>query len=325
MTVRENVRSRRVGRSIVLAILVVAGIAGVWLFGEHSLANLGRATLAIGGAGLVAWWSTRRPVAAFGVLFLIASLSGWTIQLPIGNMRLEQPAIAAGLLAMLYARRLPEPEALRRLLPIAVAFAVYMGALTASSLLYSPDRADSLRMVVWTGLSMAGGLLVFLLLFGGDREGGPQWMCTAAAGQAAVGVAVAIAFSLLGPVILAGPDPMPGFNGKVLALSWEPNIYASLLAALSLFAIEKLQIWTRPASAAVVALILLGLAFGLTRGAYLGLAAGLIVYAGVVLYRRGQPRSLLIPASVVIGALVIGVRSRRSCCAPIATGISQST
>jgi hypothetical protein len=306
MTVREEVTPRTPRSLLVLAVVVVAGIAGVWLLGGRSLDNLGRSTLAIGGAGLVAWWSTRRPVAAFGVLFLLASLSGWTIQLPAGNMRLEQPAIAAGLIALLLARRLPDPSTLRRLWPTAAAFAVYLGALTASSLLYSPDRADSLRMVVWTALSIAGGLLVFLLLLGRDREGGPQWMRGAAAGQAAVGIAVAVAFSLLGPVIFAGPDPVPGFAGKVFALSWEPNIYASLLTALSLFAIEKFRAWPRPANAAVLVLILLGLAVGLTRGAYLGLAAGLIVYAGVILHRKEQPRSLLLPASVVIGALVIG-------------------
>ena len=238
MIAAERVRLPGYWRSVALAVLVVVGIAALWLLGQHSSDNLGRATLAIGGAGLVAWWSTRRPVVAFGVLFLLASLSGWTIQLPIGNMRLEQPAIAAGLLAMLYARRLPDRATLRRLLPIGIAFAVYMGALTASSFLYSPDRADSFRMVFWTGLSMAGGLLVFLLLLGRDVEGGPRWLRIAGVGQASVGIAVAIAFSLLGPVIFAGPNPVPGVDGKVFAFSWEPNLYASLIAAVSIFAIE---------------------------------------------------------------------------------------
>jgi len=47
--------------------------------------------------------------------------------------------------------------------------------------------------------------------------------------------------------------------------------------------------------------MLAGLAVGLTRGAYLGLAAGLIAYAGVILYRKQEPRRLLLPGSVAIG------------------------
>jgi hypothetical protein len=306
MTFRENLRPRQVGRALALATLVLAGAAGVWAVGEHSPANLARAILAIGGAGLVAWWSTRRPVVAFGVLFLLASLSRWTIQLPPGHMRLEQPAIAAGLVAMLYARRVPDPATLRLLRPVAIAFAVYLGALTASSLLYSPDRADSLRMVFWTGLSMAGGLLAFLLLFGADPQRGSAWLRLTAAGHGAVGIIVAVSFFVLGPVILAGSDPVPGMAGKIYGLSWEANIFASLLAALSFFAIEEFRARPRPSSATLVAVVLLGIAVALTRGAYLGLAAGLALYLVVVLYRMRRPLGLLIPATVVVAATALG-------------------
>ncbi|MGZ3415925.1 MAG: hypothetical protein ACXVAT_19070, partial [Isosphaeraceae bacterium] len=235
MTARGNVSLLRSWRALALAAIVPAGIAGVWLLGEHSPTNLGRVALAVGGAGLVAWFSTRRPAVAFGILFLLASLSRWTIELPIGNMRLEQPAIAAGLLALLCARRLPHLATWRRLLPIGIAFMVYVGALAASSILHSPDRADSLRMTFWIGLSLAGGLLAFLLLIEEDRGGGPRWFRFAGAGQASVGLAIALVYLTLGPVIFAGPDPMPGLQDalsvwpKVFAMSFEANLYASLL------------------------------------------------------------------------------------------------
>jgi hypothetical protein len=225
---------------------------------------------------------------------------------------MEQPAIAAGLLALLYARRLPDLATWRRLLPIGIAFMVYVGALAASSILHAPDRADSLRMTFWIGLSLAGGLLAFLLLIEEDRGGGPRWFRFAGAGQASVGLAIALVYLTLGPVIFAGADPMPGMQDalsvwpKVFAMSFEANLYASLLGALSVFAIEEFRSRPRPRSAAVVAVILLGLAVGVTRGAYIGLAAGLATYGTVILYRMRRPRSLALPASFVIGAIVLG-------------------
>jgi hypothetical protein len=189
---------------------------------------------------------------------------------------------------------------------------VYVGALTASSILHSPDRADSLRMTFWIGLSMAGGLLAVLLLLEGDWGGGPRWFRFAGAGQASVGLAIALVYLTLGPVVFAG-DPMPGMQDalsvwpKVFAMSWEANLYASLLGALSVFAVEEFRSRPRPWSAAIVAVILLGLAVGVTRGAYIGLAAGLATYGAVILYRTGRPRSLALAASFVIGTIVLGV------------------
>lgn len=306
MIAREHLAIRRSWRAPALAAVVLAGIAGVWLLGEHSLANLGRAALAIGGAGLVAWWSPRRPTAAFGVLFVLATLSRWTIELPIGNMRLEQPAIAAGLLALLYARRLPDRATLRRLLPIAVAFTAYLGALTASSLLHSPDRTDSLRMVFWIALSMAGGLLAFSLLFDSDVQGAQRWLRWTAAGQSTIGILIAVVFFTLGPVIFDAPGSMPGMQGKIYGVSWEANLFASLLAALSFFAIEGFRSRPRPLGAVLVALVLVGLALAQTRGAYLGLVAGMVAYVFTILYRSHRPRNLLVPVSVVAATLVVG-------------------
>ena len=306
MIARENGGRRESWPAFAMAIAVLVGSLAVWLLGEHSLDNLGRATLAIGGAGLAAWWATRRPVAAFGVLFVLATLSRWTIELPLGNMRLEQPAIAAGLLALLYARRLPDRATLRRLLPIGIAFMVYLGALAASSLVHAPDRPESLRMVFWIGLSIAGGFLAFLLLFGQNWGGELRWLRLTGAGHASLGILIAVTFFALGPVVVTPPDQAPGMLGKIYAVSWEANLFGSLMAALALFVIEGFRSRPRPASAALVVVVLVGLLTAETRGAYLGLAAGLIAYGGVMVYRRHRPRTLLTPGAVVVGALVLG-------------------
>ena len=306
MIARENGGLRGPWPALAMAVVVLTGSLGVWMLGGHDLANLGRATLAVGGAGLVAWWAARRPVAAFGVLFVLATLSRWTMELPLGNMRLEQPAIAAGFLALLFARRLPDRATLRRLLPVGIAFMVYLGALAASSLVHAPDRPESLRMVFWIGLSMAGGLLVFLLLSGGDPEGSPRWLRLTGEGHASLGILIAVIFFTLGPVVVAPPDQAPGMAGKIYGVSWEANLFGSLVAALALFVVEGLRSRPRPVSAALVVLMLAGLATAETRGAYLGLAAGLIAYGGVIVYRRHRPRTLLIPGAVVVGAILLG-------------------
>jgi hypothetical protein len=94
--------------------------------------------------------------------------------------------------------------------------------------------------------------------------------------------------------------------GKIFGVSWEANLFASLVAALSVFAIERFRAAPRPLSGALVALVVIGMALGDTRGAYLGLAAGVLAYGGVMVYRRGRTRSLAIPAGLVVGALVAG-------------------
>jgi hypothetical protein len=95
-------------------------------------------------------------------------------------------------------------------------------------------------------------------------------------------------------------------DSKVFGVSWEANVFASLVAALSLFAIEEFRSRPRLRTAALVVVILVGMAVAQTRGAYLGLAAGMIAYCCVVLYRLRRRRQLLLPAAVVVGALAIG-------------------
>lgn len=306
MNARFRASLPQVPGTVTAAAIAAFGTLALWLASDRAPGNLFLAFLAMGGAALVVYWSTRRPVAAFGILIVLASLSRWTIETRVGNMRLEQPAIALGLVALLYAWRLPDRDTLRRLLPITVAFAAYLAALTVSSVVFAVDRTDSLRMVFWTGLSMAGGFLAFLLLSNAKPRSANRWLQLTGGGHAALGTLVAVVFFTLGPIVFPGPEPVPGMGNKVFELSWEPNLYSSLLGALSPFAIEEFRARPRPFSGAVMVLVLVGLAFGLTRGAYLGLAAGLLAYGGVLFIRKLERKRLLLPAALAVAAIVGG-------------------
>jgi hypothetical protein len=305
---RNRFSVRPAWSTLVLSALTVAGVLLVWWVSRHTPDNLVRTALSVGGAGLVAYLATRRPVAAFGIVFLLASLSLLTIDTPIGNMRLEQPAIAAGLVAILVSRRWPDRETLRRLAPLGVGFGVYLIALTASSLLYATDRGDSLRMVAWYYVSIGGGLLAFLLLVHAEPEEAPRWLRLAGTTQATIGTIIALVFFSLGPVVVSTSLPMPGMGSKVSALSWEPNLYASLLAALSFFLVERLRARPTIGAAALAILVLFAMAFGVTRGATIGLAAGLVAYFALILFRRTAIRSLILPAFVSVVVVVVGLQ-----------------
>jgi hypothetical protein len=283
----------------------------VWLAAGHSLQSLVISVVSMGGAAVVGWLVPRRPVAAFGVLFVLASLTRPTLQLPIGSMRVEQPAIAAALIAIALSRRWPSRQSMRAALAVAGAFAVYLASLAASSLLEAPNREDSLRLVIWTALSMLGGLAAFCLLTNRAAQAA-RWFRTAGGLAAATGIAAALLFLVLGPVITREADPAPGIQNamssipKVYGYAWEANLYASFLGAMAPFAIEAFRARRTVRSGAVVALMLLGFALGFTRGAYVGLGAGLITYAAIVIWRSRSVRDLLAPAALAIVVLAIG-------------------
>jgi hypothetical protein len=269
-------------RTAIVAVSVVAA-AGLWLTGDRSAGNLVFVVLSVAAAAAVAWLTPSRPAAAFGVLFLVASLSRGTISTPVGNMRFEQPAIVAGFAALVLARQRIDLGRLRPLWPIGAAFGLYLACLTLSSVLFAPDRADSLRMTFWTGLSMAGGVLALLLLARSNARV-TDWILLSGYVQAIPAFVIAILFFSLGPVLIAGATPAPGVQEplsslpKVFSLSWEANIYASFLAALTPIGINRLLSGNRLADRVLVPVMVAAIALGVTRGAYLGLMAGLAVY-----------------------------------------------
>ncbi|HEX9043728.1 MAG TPA: O-antigen ligase family protein, partial [Candidatus Limnocylindrales bacterium] len=252
----------------------------------------------------------RAPRLAFGLLFLVASLSRITIDLPFGHVRLEQPAILGAFGALVLLGRLPRPD--RRVLAIGLCFGAYLAIMVIASLLEAPALAVSARLLVWTAISMLGAVVAYALLVGDAGEPGIEQRLLAwvGGGQAAVGLVIAVAFLTLGPTGIPGMQLSPGEVPKVASVDFEANLYASLLAMLAPFALEE---WrrTRTSRAAAAALVILAaLGLGVTRGAYLGVAAGLVVYVGL-LAARSPRRALLGPvvAVAVVGLVLAPVTS----------------
>jgi len=172
-------------------------------------------------------------------------------------------------------------------------------------------------MTFWTGLSISGGVLGFLLLARGS-ERVTEWICVSGQVQALAGIVCAVLFFTLGPVLVAGSDPAPGISlavsplPKLFGLSWEPNIYASLLAAIVIFGFDKLLSRGRIADKILVPVMAVAIALGVTRGAYFGLAAGLVVYALFAaaprrLWARRTVARVGIRGAVVTGSLLVGL------------------
>jgi hypothetical protein len=309
-------------QSVAIGGVAVVAAALLWLTGDRSLTNLGLVLVSLGAAAAVAWLAPSRPITAFGVLFLVASLSGLDVSTRLGNMRLEQPAIVAGYAALLLSPSKLDLRLLRRFWPIGVAFAAYLVCLTMSSVVFAPDRADSLRMAFWTGLSICGGVLALLLLSKGTA-GATEWISTSGYVQAAAGIACAVAFFTLGPVLLTGGLASPGIAlplsslPKVYGLSWEANIYASLLAALTILGLSRFLSGDLSSRQLLLPITAGAMALGLTRGAYLGLGAGFVVFGAMALtprrtwasdaLRRVPMRSAIVAASVVLGVMASSV------------------
>lgn len=240
----------------------------------------------------------RHPLAAIGVVFLLAAQSGIWAELPVGSMRLEQPALAGLIVLTIRHRRALELPPIRPLLPIIGAGLVYLVTLTVSSAFVAADPGASLRLVVWTGLSMAGGLAAALLLAGRAARAIPSFSGPAAV-VATIGLLEALGYLFFGlglPWVGGAGTDMP----RVFVFTLEPNLYASLLAAAIPLALERWR--ARPSLVALViaVVLLLALGLGVTRGAYIGLAAGLLIQFGLTWLRARQSAGLLAVAVLVL-------------------------
>ena len=310
--------TRRTELALIAAVSVV-GFIVVWLLSDGIFLNPVMAALALGGAGLAAALLPRHPGAAVGVVFVLSSFSRLSIGLPIGRMRMEQPGIAALVIGLVLHRRELNLPSLRPIAAVIVAGAVYLVVSAASSALNSPDVGESMRFLLWTAVSMIGGLAAYLLV-GAARSHAQvmSWFAADGALMAVLGLVVAVAFYLYGPGV-------PGIFGelrsspKVLALAHEANLYASLISATAFFAIERFRERRTLMWALAVAVTLGGIGVGITRGAYIGLAVGILVYAFVI-WRSRANRPLLMRivafslvvtlVGMVIGAILMDVAVR---------------
>ena len=218
-------------------------------------------------------------------------------------MRLEQPGVVAVGLAVLLG---PRPHLVRphwTVLLIPLAALIYLVILATSSLLLAPSPAKSMLLVAWTGISMLAGAIAFTLLLR-DPGAGPRWLLIIGVLTAVAGLGTGLLFWLFGPdwrlAVHGASGPLP----KVTAFVWEPNLYASVLAATVPFAAANVIIKASRRTVGTLALILFAFALGNTRGAYLGLGAGSLVLLGLIAWRTGAIRRVA-AAGALIGALTI--------------------
>lgn len=287
------------------AILGIGAFAGMAILGDRTPEAVLVTLAASIAASLTVILVVERPVAAFGLLFVLASISGVVVDLPIGRVRLEQPSIIAAIVTLVVTRGWPRRSEIRPMLPIVASFAVYLAVLTLASALNAPRPLVSARMIIWTTLSMAGGIAVFALLIRTGPERVGAWFTVTGAGHALIGLVIAGAFLVIGPSGIPGVQANLGEAPKVAGLAFEANLFASMLSAMVPFALDRFR--TRPVLATAIPLIVIvvGVGLGVTRGAYLGLAAGLLMYLGIVVYRSSRRSQILATIPVIVIALLL--------------------
>lgn len=309
-------------RALVLTAVSVATWAATWAIGDRTAESALLLALAIAGAGAAAYLVPLRPTVAFGIIFLLASVSRLTIELPFGTMRMEHPAIAFAALALLIDRRGPlyrlqRPR--RSELAILGLLCGYLAVLAVSSIVAAPQPLASLRIVAWTAISLVGGVVAYILLRT-EPVGAERWFRIGGFLLALAGIGIAAWY------FFQGPSDIPGMSSptmpwrKVGAYAWEPNLYASFLAATAPFAVERLRQRRFGRDVLVVTVILFAMGFGITRGAYLGLVAGFGAYGILLLGRRAIGRESLPAFAVSALATVAGLLLSGSILAtPLAT------
>lgn len=285
---------------LVIGAATAAVAAATWILTDRSLVSFTVSLVSVGGAGLAAWLVPRHPGPAFGILLLLASASGVTLELPPGTMRLEQPGILAVGLTLLLERRAPAERPTPIVLMIAVAALAYVTVLAVSSALVAPVPMKSLLVTSWTGLSIVGGALAYLLL-SRDPAAGARWVLIAGLVTALAGTLTGLLYWLFGPAwhlaIQGAFGPMP----KVIAFAWEPNLYASFVAATIPFAAALVIGRRTRGHVAILGFMLFALALGMTRGAYLGMAAGTTGLLGLIVWRT-RAFSRIAVVGLMIGA-----------------------
>lgn len=298
-------RPRPISLLALAALLGIGAFVGMVILGARTSDAVFVTLVASVAAALTVILVVERPVVAIGLLFVLASISGVVVGLPVGRVRLEQPSIVAAIITLLVTRGWPRRSEIRSVLPILASFAVYLVVLTFASALNAPKPMVSARMIIWTTLSMAGGVTVFALLVRSETGRVEGWFTATGVGHAVLGLAIAGAFLIIGPTGIPGMQTSPGEVPKVAGLAFEANLFASMLGAIAPFAVDRFRKRPGLTTAIPVLVIVIGLGLGVTRGAYLGLGAGLLVYLGVVAYRSPRPSEILAIVPVLAVALLL--------------------
>ena len=260
------------------------------------------------GAALVAGITALRyPRLCFGVLFLVASFSRATLETPLGTMRPEMPAVLVVAVVLLVGGRFKSLRGLPRpTLAMCLAFAIYLGVLAISSTFVAPGRSQSLHMVAWFAISMVAGIEAFVLILARPTDA-IKPLAFGGFVMGTIGILAAVAFLVAGPVSSFGVQEQFAAVPRVYGVAWEGNLYASLLAICTFFALEAARGRRTAAGLLMLAAVLIGFPLGITRAAYLGLAIGAVAYAGVRIILERHPRELLRPGALSAALLIVGV------------------
>ena len=110
---------------------------------------------------VLAYWRRRADVA-LGLLFMAGSFSAITVPIAGSNLRLEMVAVLA-LAVLLLVREGSKLLHVARALRIPLALAVgYVTANLVSSMFFSPEPGESVKIVAWLAILYAGRMLPFL-------------------------------------------------------------------------------------------------------------------------------------------------------------------
>lgn len=235
----------------------------------------------LGTAAAVGCYAARRYELAVGVLFLVASLSRFAVDVAGSGLRLEQPAVLIISAIILVRERAQLTTLVRRAwLPIVLA-GTYLGAHLLSSALVAPDRLQSLKIVLWLAISMAAAVIAALVAYGAWTDvlrRLARWILAAAVIQVAVAVIAVTSQVLFGTDW--GVQSHDVLIGKAYGLSYEANLFGILLATalpLALVPGRHLPRLSPIQRAALAGWLAVGLGLAYSRGPILAFAGAMAV------------------------------------------------
>jgi hypothetical protein len=123
----------------------------------------------------------------------------------------------------------------------------------------------------------------------------------------AAGILLAVIFLVAGPAFNLGIQEPDSVLPRVYALGWETNLYASFLGMCAFFALEAARGPRRAAGLVALALVIIGFSLGLTRAAYIGLAAGMLAYVAVRIAAERRLADLPRLGAIASGLVVVGI------------------
>lgn len=273
--------------------------------------------LAVGTTAAVGSYLTGRFALAIGILFVLASMSRFTVPIAGSNLRLEQVAVILITTLILVRERAALFELIRRAwLPVTFAV-IYLAAHVAASATMAAQPFESLKIAAWLSVSMAAGVIAAVVAFRARTLTALSgWILGAAALQVGVAAAAVTSQVLLGTEW--GVQANDVLIGKAFGLSREANLFGILVATALPFAFlelpDSLRFWPGRQLGLVVWLAI-GLGLAHSRGSQIAFAVTAVVMVLILAWsdaRRPRWRlwtpslRMVVQASLVL-VVAIGV------------------